>query len=290
MRRLAQLPAPRILKKSARGLIEASRYATARWRVLPDFVCIGAQKAGTSALYLYLGDHPCVVPSWWKETHFFTYRWLKGQQWYRSHFPLRRTIKALTQKRGCRVRTGEATPYYLYYPWAPYRAEEVVPQAQLIVLLRDPVARAISHYHHEKRRGHEPLAMEAAFDAEPERLAGEAERLLADPEYYSYEHQHHSYLDRGVYVDQLKAWHACFPREQMLVLKSEDLFEDPRRVFCRTLDFLALPGWEPEHFPAYNVGRYPDSEEAVRQRLREYFRPHNERLYAYLGCDWSWEG
>ncbi len=91
-------------------------------------------------------------------------------------------------------------------------------------------------------------------------------------------------------MDQLMAWRRFFPEEQLLVLMSEDLFADPAAVVERTLDFLGVPGWEPkERYGRLNEGRYAEMDPALRERLIEYFRPHNERLYEYLGTDLGWD-
>src|SRR5439155_957892 len=124
--------------------------------------------------------------------------------------------------------TGEASPYYLFHPRVPKRVRELLPSVKLIVLLRNPCDRAYSHYHHEVRLGVEALPFEAAIEREGERLRGEPEKLLASDTYYSFNHQHYSYLARGVYIDQLLAWRGdLFPKEQLLILRSEDPYANP---------------------------------------------------------------
>ena len=103
-----------------------------------------------------------------------------------------------------RYLTGEATPYYLFHPHAAGRLAELIPHAKLIVLLRDPVTRALSHYQHNLAMRCESLSFEEAIQAEPERLAGELEKMMNDPAYYSYNHQQYSYLARGY---MLISWH-----------------------------------------------------------------------------------
>ena len=94
------------------------------------------------------------------------------------------------------------------------------------------------------------------------------------------------YLPRSVYADQLLRWSECLDREQMLVLKSEDFFERPTDTLSRVLDFLDLPGWEPEEAEVRNRGMYTENmDPATRRRLEEYFEPHNRRPYEYLGAD-----
>ena len=154
---------------------------------------------------------------------------------------------------------------------------------------RHPVDRAFSHYWHQVKRGHERLTFDQAVAAEEGRLAGELERMLADPAYVSYERHHHSYLERGVYVDQLSTWLGLIPRDRFLIEPSEELFATPSVVFKRVLSFLDLPDFEPPAYEAFNAFGSGEMEPALRARLVEHFRPHNRRLYDLLGRDFGWE-
>lgn len=268
------------------------RIITSPARLLPDFVIIGGQKCGTTSLYNYLIEHPNVLPARNKETGFFhTRRYGMGQFLYRASFPKTTQERRAGRTNGSKVVTGESTPEYLFYPQVPGRVRKVVPRARLIALLRNPVDRTYSHYQHKVREGWEPLSFEEAIDREPERLKGERERLLADPRYQSHNFLHFSYLARSVYVDQLKAWREFFPEDQILVLKSEDFYEDPSSSVARTLEFLGLAAVGMESYARYNAGGYAGQiDPALRKRLVDYFRPHNQRLYEYLGRDLGWDG
>jgi hypothetical protein len=235
----------------------------------PDFVIIGAQKGGTTFLYDLLGQHPHVLPAMRKEIHYFDRYFDKGTDWYLSRFP------TPTWRDGRRSITGEATPYYLFHPHTARRMAQAFPQVRLIALLRDPVDRAHSSYRHQARQGRETLEFEEALEAEETRLRGERDRMLEDEHYASFNHQHFTYLSRGIYVDQLMEWSKFFSRDQMHVLKN-------------VLDFLGLPDWEPEATEPSHAYNYPGMSAATRQRLCDYFEAHNRRLYAYLGEDFGW--
>jgi hypothetical protein len=232
---------------------------------LPDFVIIGAQKGGTSFLYYLLTRHPLVEPAARKELHFFDQPELfdNGAEWYRRCFP------RLGSKDGQRSITGEATPYYLFDPPVAKRMAEIVPNARLIALLRNPIDRAYSHYQMQVKRGTEPRTFEEAI-----------------------EQQHSSYVSRGVYVDQLLRWFEFFGKEQMLIIKSEDFFERPVETLKIVLTFLDLPDWQPEpselqqrrHTGAYRQKMDP----STRRRLEAYFEPYNQRLYECLDADFGW--
>ena len=252
---------------------------------LPDFVIIGTQRGGTTSLYEYLIAHPRVAPAAEKETHYLDRRYANGEEWYRSQFAAARRDRPWRR----RMVTGEATPYYLFHPHAPRRLAELVPGAKLIAVLRHPVDRALSHHRHEVRMGHEPLPFERAVAVEDERLAGEAERMLADETYRSHALEHHSYLARGRYAEQLAAWLARYPRERMLILRSEDLFARPGETYRRVLEFLGLPAWEPPAFDRHNVTEGGGVDPGLRRELAERFRPHNEALREIVDWEPGWD-
>jgi sulfotransferase family protein len=246
---------------------------------LPDFIIIGAQKCGTTYLYSELARHPGVAPALTKEVRFFGSNYRKGVDWYRAHFPAHAQGSI----------TGEATPYYLFYPHTPKRIAKVVPQAKLIVLLRNPANRAYSHYRHEVRLGFERLSFEEALACEQERLRGERERMLADETYSSYTYPNYSYLARGIYVDQLRSWLNIFPRDQVLILKAEDFYGDVPKTLRQITAFLGLPPWEPQRHERPKSFPYPKMDETIRKRLASYFEPYNQQLYEFLGVDLGWK-
>ena len=250
---------------------------TASVRIAPSFLILGAQRSGTTSLYRYLTQHPRIFPALRKEVHYFDFQYDKGRRWYLAHFP------TATSRFRCDGRpvTGEATPYYLVHPLAPQRVWDFEPAMKLIVILRDPVERAFSHYNHEVRRGVETLSFRDAVDAEPERLSGADGLLRRAPHYYSYSHHHFSYLDRGRYANYLQAWLARFPRSQLLILRSEDMFLDADRVANEAFAFLDLPPHRLllEEAPA-TASNTPPLEPDLRKRLEAFFAEDQKRLRA----------
>jgi len=255
--------------------------------MLPDFLILGAMKAGTTSLYRYLAAHPDFARRRRKEeVHFFDKHWARGVAWYASFFPSRadRWRAAL---RGRRLFSGETSPYYLFHPAVPARVEAVLPRARLLVLLRDPVARAWSHHQHMVRKGREPLGFEEALAREPERLRGE------DESRFSLAHRRFSYFARGIYADQIERWIRCIGRDRLLVLRSEDFFADPCAAVSRATDFLGLPARDPasyvREFTRHNPGRYAGLDAATESRLRDAYAPHDQRLAALLGPEFAWK-
>ena len=253
--------------------------ATSSKRGLPDFLIIGAQKAGTTSLCTYLFQHPDIKPPRRKEIHYFdSPEFGLGPRWYRAHFSPKRDTQL----------TGEASPYYLCHPHAPRRVRELVPDARLIVLLRDPVERALSHYHHQVRHGREPLSFEAAIDAEPERLAGEYERMISDETYYSEAYWGFSYVTRGLYAEQLRRWSAHFDVSSMLILDSHDFFASPRDVHLKTLKFLNLDELPLKQYGKQNTGSYSQLTRAEHERLAARFLHDGRDLESIIGRKMSW--
>ena len=263
---------------------------TAALRLLPDFLIIGAQKGGTTSLYRYLQQHPYFASALRKEIHYFDVNFAQGVDWYRSHFKSVLYKQYIKQIHRQEIVTGEASPYYLFHPHAPQRVFDLIPQVKLIVMLRNPVDRAYSQYNHQVKRGFETLSFEEAIKAEPQRLQGEQEQILADVNYDSFNHPNYSYLARGIYVDQLQLWMSIFPQEQFLIIDSREFFRDTEKVFQKVLNFLDLPEWELTKYSTFNrrksdVKMLP----STRDSLINYFTPHNQRLSEFLGMEFDWD-
>jgi Sulfotransferase domain len=280
-------PRPGLARRAGRPLKRMYRGASSGRRVLPNVLIIGAQKAGTSSLYEYLTAHPAVARASTKEVHFFDLAFARGVGWYRRHFPTASQVGRQRAETGLEPVVCEATPYYLFHPQVPYRVRGSLGGARLIVLLRDPVERAISHYEHSVAMGAEDLPLASAIEREPERLSGEAERLAADPCATSLAHRYHSYLSRGVYADQLAVWLALFPRFHFLILNSHELFREPAATMARVHRFLDLPPQALADYPPYGQ-RDHAVDPALEEHLRAYFAPHNERLWSLIDEDLGW--
>jgi hypothetical protein len=277
--------------ESARTALGAVAQRTARFRVLPNYLIIGTQRGGTTSLYKYLKQHPGIGRAvLGKEVHFFDRNYSADLNAYRAHFPTRAYKRYVRTRHGLDLITGEASPYYLAHPHAPYRIAETLPEAKLIALLRDPVERAYSQYNHEVALGFENLPFEDAIEREAERITGEVEKMSADPSYDSFSYRHHTYLARGRYAEQLEVWFSLFPRSQILVLRSEDLFANPDGTYRTVLEFLGLPPVSLAKYETFNehVRQSDQMGAATRRRLTEYFTEPNERLYELLGVDFGW--
>jgi hypothetical protein len=248
----------------------------------PDYIIIGTQRGGSTSLYNYIRQHPQANNLWKprREIHFFDYphNWAKGVKWYRQLF------------RGQKGLTGEKSPTYLDHPLVPARIARICPDAKLIAILRNPVDRAHSDYWKIRAINLEPLkTFKEAIEAEPERLASEDLPGLWDKDYFKSHHCSRGYLRRGEYATHLARWFEHFPREQLLIIKSEELFLWSMRIMRAAYNFLNLPPFRAKKYKKYQKLRYPAMNEKTRQYLRKHFRPYNMKLAEMLGdVKWMW--
>ncbi|OCQ93928.1 polysaccharide/polyol phosphate ABC transporter ATP-binding protein [Oscillatoriales cyanobacterium USR001] len=250
-------------------------------RDIPNFLIIGAQFCGTSQLFNCLVERLKTSRDGTQEIHYFDLNFNQGIDWYKQQF-------MWLESENQRV-IGETTPYYIFHPLVPKRVFQQFPKMKIIAILGNPVHRAWMHYQHEVSLGIESLNFERAIAAEPQRLQGEVEKMIADENYYSFNHQNYAYLGRGIYVEQLKNWLEYFPKEQLLVLKSEDFYENTPQNFAQVLEFLEISAGRVKEFTKYAVNNYNDLPEKMRKKLEEYFKPHNQQLSKYLHRDFNWD-
>jgi hypothetical protein len=257
-----------------------------RRHLLPDFIIIGAARSGTTHLLGQLNAHPNVLPGP-RETHFFdTHRYTYGLDWYRLRFPANRSRRDAYAQGVHPVLTGESSPSYLSHPNAPARVARAVPDVRLLVLLRDPAARAASHWAWCLRQCGETRSFRDAVEAEigppgdPLGLRVPRDKRPGDP----------LVVRRGVYQPQLERWRTHFPSEQLMVIQSERWFRDPLGVMAEVCDFLGLPRQAqlPRVMRNRNKPHEPYDPD-VLARLREFYRPYNEELTAYLDMDLDWD-
>lgn len=280
------LAVPSAVKPTIRA---ASRFAgriTASSRMLPAFLIVGAQRCGTTSMYRTLIQHPSIVgPVLHKGAHYFDTNYGRGISWYRAHFPLADRARRTS---GANLMTFESSPYYLFHPLAAGRIAEDLPNVKILVLVRDPVERAYSAHTHERARGFETESFERALELEPERLRGEAERIANEPGYYSHSHQHHAYLSRGHYAEQLARLERTFGAERVHVIDSGIFFAKPEPVYDAVLDFLGLPHHDYPAFERHNARPRSPMPESLRAQLTDYFLPHDQQLTRWLEEIPSW--
>lgn len=243
----------------------------------PAFMIVGAQKAGTSALFKILAAHPAVVAPEVKELHFFDddAAYARGLDHYWRQFPL-------VPLRGERRTTFEATPDYLYRPAAAKRIHHALPKLKPVVVLRDPVRRAYSawnmrrHFKESRKYAHRHDPRSFAEAVEAELRDGPGAGPLND------------YLDRGDYAPQLARFFALFGRDRVLVLNYRDLARDAVRTanaVCAHVGLSPFDGTEAAFHRRFNARTYQEPMDPVMtQRLYAHFAPRLDALDRVLGA------
>lgn len=282
----------------SRWLPRPSPEGTIDGRRLPTFLVVGAMRSGTTSIAGYLREHPEVFVSTPKELHFFDWNWERGLDWYAERFSGAGSVRAV----------GEATPGYMYFGNALDRMAATCPEARLIVILRNPVDRAYSHYWFNRTLGIEDVGFDRAIEREPERLTTHAVRRVF------------AYVDMGRYVSQLEALCTHYARSSLHVVLFDDLISDPQSVFGSVCRFLQVdPDFTPSTLgvarngyveyrsrgvqrlvrsmprswqrPLQRLNRrpsaYPSMGSHMRRKLDELFARDNERLSQWLERDLS---
>jgi hypothetical protein len=284
---------PRWLKDVSDNVTRTYARRTAATRPVPDFLIIGTKRGGTTSLFNYLLMHPGVLGLFpqlrgRKSTDYFFKEQHRGDAWYRSHFHTDSYRRLVARRVGYRPLSGEASPYYQWDPRIAERVRKVAPGVRAIALLRDPVERAWSHYQERVVNGVEPLGFAAALAAEEDRLAGELKAMNADPAYYGQAYDFYAYRSRGMYLPQIQNWHDSFPRSQLLVLRSEDMYTDVQGTFDQVCGFLGLPRHglpSTRPFNAITQSRIPERE---RRMLEDFYAAPNRALADYLDRPALW--
>lgn len=283
------------------GLRRVARQAIRRWgegssglRPMPDVLVIGGKRAGSSSLYRYLTQHPRFVPTFpsvqrFKGTYYFDKRYDESEAWYRSHFPsiARRRIHAALH--GSPVVTGEACPYYLADPRTPRRVAETIPDVRLILTVRNPVDRALSHHGANVRAGIEDLSFAEAIEAEPERLRGEEERLLADPLAVSTAHEYYGYVHQSTYEPLIRRWLGHVDPADLHIGVSEDMYEDPQSFMDRVFAFIGIGPHPLGDTRRVNPGGGATMDPGLRRELAQRFAGANAALADRLGRRLPWD-
>lgn len=269
----------------------------------PGFLIVGAQKAGTSSLFFYLGQHPALKESGLKETRYFSRdeNYVKGERWYLDE------LKNLRQpfKKGILY---EATPEYLYYLHVAERIYKFNQEMKILIILRDPVKRAYSSWNMYRdftvSRYHLPYVFKTGyikdrqnnimkelyttgeFPSFEEVVASEMEKIRTDSPLLE-----PSFLRRGFYLPQIKQYHEYFGKENVLILGFNELIREKVKTLNKVLRFLHLEesNWGFIDDEKKNARTYPEKmSQEMKSKLVEFYTPHNEALYEYLGTQYNW--
>jgi homopolymeric O-antigen transport system ATP-binding protein len=263
----------------------------------PSFLIIGAQKAGTTALFVMLAKHPKILAPKSKEINFFQddRNFSKGYGWYHEHFPIEEDFSSDQI-------TFEATPEYLYRIPAAQRIYDYNKSMKLIVLVRDPVERAYSAwnmYKNFKNKNSPYLVSLAEHRSFEQAISQELFEIRSGQHipYNGFERQDNcnmpfpGYISRGIYCEQLIRYFKFFDSSQLLLIHHDDLRSNTLETLRKVTDFLELAEFAPEtpKGGAAHEGVYSSEINSnVRELLREFYRPYNDRLYSLVGVNYGW--
>jgi len=274
----------------ARSLYRTYCNLAGPFHMLPDFIIFGVSRSGTTSLYQYLAQHPNIEPCVVKEPRFFDMYYDRGIDWYRMNFPSKWQKFIFTKFKHKKFITGEASGAYLQNPHAPKRIHDLNPNIKLILLLRNPVDRAFSHYKRKMKNGSEKLSFEEVIDQEQSRIEGEQEKMEKNEKYYSTIYHGLSYITTGLYAIRLKRWLEYFSLKQILVLENGEFSRDPEKVYNQAIEFLGLPKWKLPKYEKFSKQRLSvDMNPKTRKKLLEYCKPFNEELYSLIGKGFDWD-
>lgn len=238
---------------------------------LPNYIIIGECKCGTTSLYQYLIQHPYILETYGnsevphlgtKEIRFFDRCWAKGLDWYKSCFPETKDGQI----------TGEGSPEYFFRTTALERIYQSVPNAKFILMLRNPADRLYSHFHHLKRW-----------------IPGwtnkyESFRSFLD----SAREEDYFIIKKGMYADSLRKWFEVFPREQFVIVRTEDFSVQTQEVYSTVLSFLGMENRRLLDTKFYRLSSNPPMSSEIRQELLNLYRPYNQELYDLISHNMQW--
>ena len=268
----------------------AYRTMTNSKRLLPDFLIIGFQKCGTTTLFDYLDNCPNIGMASKKEVHFFDFSYWRNVSWYRAQFPFKSKKKKFEEKNRELFLIGEASPLYIFHPLVPKRIKKILPTAKLIVIMRNPVDMAYSHYQHYKRRGLEKMSFEETIDDDKRRFSIIMDKFQNDEiRDYNVSEILFPYISMAIYAKYIKNWLEIFPKNQFLFLKTEDLDKDASVEFKKIFEFIKIPSFDIKYEGKRNVGSYSPMKSTTRDQLLEFYKPFNQELEKILETKFQWQ-
>ena len=279
--------ATRIAQQPTEGRMGDMAVSTAGFQ-LPGFLCVGAQKAGTTTLHALLSHHPEIYLPQQKELQYFSLHYAEGLQWYQNCFAGATSGQCI----------GEITPYYLFHPYVAERIANDLGKIRIIILLRDPVARTLSHYAHACRHGFENLPFKQALAMEQSRLSGFIDVLKKSNGRHQ-KHQECSYLSRSLYRNQVQRYWDLFGSENIMLIPSELLFASPWLALQKIYTFLGVSTCAKPNDKILNVrknqglsldfhGTSKDAALELRQQLDDSYRFVSELIgWDCASLNWS---
>lgn len=268
---------------------------TNNMRVLPDFIIIGSGRAGTTALYSYLIQHPQIMKCFTHndekvaDLHFFEYMISKKIGWYRSHFPTKIFKKIKELKSGKKCITGEFTSTYMYHEHVPQRIINTIPKTKILVILRNPIDKIYSTYCQQFSFNEYLSNFEETIQSEIDRM----KIFQKSPNKRIFNENIDSIvtcniLRHGIYYNYLKKWFEIFPENQIMVIDSKKLNNDTINCIKEVFNFLNIEEIEINDVSKINKGNYNRIDNKTRDELISFFKPYNKKLNKLLKTNFEW--
>ena len=273
---------------------------TVGFKSLPEVIIIGAQKSGTSALFNYMNQHPCLQGPYKKEVHYFDAQYYQnGISWYSKQFSPVSKNKIIF----------EATPSYLYRNWCAERIYKYNKDIKLIAVLREPVGRAFSAWNMARQvyfSDERDRIVESTIGIQNKKIKEGMTELLTAEHFKSFsecifreldiiksgeENPVPNFIRRGIYAEQINRYFKFFEKEQLLILDHKDLIEQPDKVLGKIESFVGVRNidWSDKDLGKKHVGAYSTGiDNDTELLLKDFYKSHNEKLFNLIGKEFDW--
>ncbi len=251
------------------------------FRTLPNFLVIGVKRCGTTTLFEQLSEHPCIEKSAHDNLGFFNNNFELGLNWYKSHFTTNFKKKQIIKKYG-KFATYDVTSSYIQYEKTATNISKTLPNIKLILILRNPTSRAYSEYNQniideDESRGFEKLIKEEILQMENEqnnKLKFSLDKI--------------NLIKKGIYINQILPWLEIFPKNQILIISTEEFGNKTNETYNKIFKFLELPKYEIRNKQRYRKGNYKKMSNETRELLDHFYEKYNNELFQKIGQKFEW--
>ena len=257
-------------------------------RTKPNFIIIGSSYCGKTLLYDYMTQHPHIKKNLREETGYYISNSQKGQNWYKSNFPSKFSTKIFKLNHNFEPLIGETVN--LAGTFVPQKVASNLKNPKIISILRNPVDRTYARYLAMVRAGLEKLSFEDAIENERDIILKNEEKFLKDGVWPPLNSKLPLYRLSGIYIDYILRWDQFFSMKKMLTVSSEELFEMTLETINKAIMFLDLSPLNEIKDISINFEKSSEKMKSkTRDELTEYFRPHNARLFDFIGKKFDWD-
>lgn len=254
---------------------------SAPFRTLPNFIIIGVKRCGTTTLYEQLSEHPCIEKSAHDNLGFFNNNFELGLNWYRSHFVTNSKKRQIEKKYG-KFTTYDVTSSYIQNKQTAENIFKTLPNVKLILILRNPSDRAYSEYNQNIIDENESRDFEELIKKEIEEIENTSDENL------KFCSDKINLVKKGIYIKQVLPWLKIFPREQILIISTEELGEKTDETYNKIFRFLELPEYKIKNKQRYRRGTYEKMSDEARKILDNFYEQYNNELFQKIEKNFEW--